>query len=37
IEEEESRALKRINETPAKRAANRKKIDEEVKELKRHL
>nr|GEV71883.1 hypothetical protein [Tanacetum cinerariifolium] len=37
IEEEESRALKRINETPAERAANRQKLDEEVEELKRHL
>nr|GEV87982.1 hypothetical protein [Tanacetum cinerariifolium] len=37
IEEEESRALKRINETPAERAAKRKKLDEEVEELKRHL
>nr|GFA41118.1 hypothetical protein [Tanacetum cinerariifolium] len=35
IEEEESRALKRINETPAEKA--RKKLDEEVEELKRHL
>nr|GEW31637.1 hypothetical protein [Tanacetum cinerariifolium] len=37
IEEEESRALKRINETPAERAAKRKKLDEEVEDLKRHL
>nr|GFB80099.1 hypothetical protein [Tanacetum cinerariifolium] len=37
IDEEESRALKRINETPAERAAKRKKLDEEVEELKRHL
>nr|GEX12578.1 hypothetical protein [Tanacetum cinerariifolium] len=37
IEEEESRALKRINETPAERAAKRQKLDEEVEELKRHL
>nr|GEU34072.1 hypothetical protein [Tanacetum cinerariifolium] len=29
IEEEESRALKRLNETPAKKAAKRKKLDEE--------
>nr|GEZ49911.1 retrotransposon protein, putative, unclassified [Tanacetum cinerariifolium] len=29
IEEEESRALKRLNETPAERAAKRKKLDEE--------
>nr|GEZ61192.1 hypothetical protein [Tanacetum cinerariifolium] len=37
IEEEESRALKRINETPAERVAKRQKIDEDVEELKRHL
>nr|GEW96580.1 hypothetical protein [Tanacetum cinerariifolium] len=29
IEEEESKALKRLNETPAEKAANRKKMDEE--------
>nr|GFA52246.1 hypothetical protein [Tanacetum cinerariifolium] len=37
IEEEESRALKRINKTPVEKAAKRKKLDEEVEELKRHL
>nr|GFB25152.1 hypothetical protein [Tanacetum cinerariifolium] len=37
IDEEESRALKRINETPAKKAAKRQKLDEEVEELKRNL
>nr|GEW78743.1 hypothetical protein [Tanacetum cinerariifolium] len=37
IEEEESRALKRINETPAEKAAKRRKLNEEVEELKRHL
>nr|GEV42500.1 hypothetical protein [Tanacetum cinerariifolium] len=37
IKEEESRALKRINETPVEKAAKRKKLDDEVKELKRHL
>nr|GEV01617.1 hypothetical protein [Tanacetum cinerariifolium] len=37
IEEEESRALNRLNETPAKKAAKRQKLDEEVEELKRHL
>nr|GEU34807.1 reverse transcriptase domain-containing protein [Tanacetum cinerariifolium] len=37
IEEEESRALKRLNETPAEKAAKRRKLDEEVKVLKRHL
>nr|GEV78408.1 hypothetical protein [Tanacetum cinerariifolium] len=36
-EEEESKALKRLNETPAKKAAKRQKLDEEVEELKRHL
>nr|GEW72955.1 reverse transcriptase domain-containing protein [Tanacetum cinerariifolium] len=37
IDEEESRALKRINETLAKKAAKRQKLIEEVEELKRHL
>nr|GEW15584.1 putative ribonuclease H-like domain-containing protein [Tanacetum cinerariifolium] len=37
IDEEESRALKRINETSSEKAAKRKKLDEEVEELKRHL
>nr|GEX48365.1 xylulose kinase-1 [Tanacetum cinerariifolium] len=37
IEEEESRALKKINETPAEKAAKRQKLDKEVEELKRHL
>nr|GEU32693.1 hypothetical protein [Tanacetum cinerariifolium] len=37
IDEEESRALKRINETPAKKAAKRQKLEYEVKKLKRHL
>nr|GEY55159.1 putative reverse transcriptase domain-containing protein [Tanacetum cinerariifolium] len=37
LEQKESRALKRINETPAQRAAKRQKLDEEVEELKRHL
>nr|GEU54405.1 hypothetical protein [Tanacetum cinerariifolium] len=37
IDEEESKALKRINETPAEKAAKRQKLDEEVEELKRHL
>nr|GEW48583.1 hypothetical protein [Tanacetum cinerariifolium] len=35
--EEESRALQRINETPAERAAKRRKLDEEVEDLKRHM
>nr|GEY87742.1 hypothetical protein [Tanacetum cinerariifolium] len=37
IDEEDSRALKRINETPAEKAAKRKKLDEEVEEIKIHL
>nr|GEY13968.1 putative reverse transcriptase domain-containing protein [Tanacetum cinerariifolium] len=37
IEEEESRALKRLNETPAEKVAKRRKLDEEVEVLKRHL
>nr|GEU59880.1 retrovirus-related Pol polyprotein from transposon TNT 1-94 [Tanacetum cinerariifolium] len=37
IKEEESRALKRLNETPVEKAAKRQKLDEEVEELKRHL
>nr|GFB63709.1 hypothetical protein [Tanacetum cinerariifolium] len=37
IEEEDSRALKRLNETPAEKAAKRQKLDKEVEELKRHL
>nr|GEX81645.1 hypothetical protein [Tanacetum cinerariifolium] len=37
INEDESRVLKRINETPAEKAAKRKKLDKEVEELKRHL
>nr|GEU35754.1 hypothetical protein [Tanacetum cinerariifolium] len=37
IEEDENRALKRLNETPVERATKRKKLDEEVEELKRYL
>nr|GEV60866.1 hypothetical protein [Tanacetum cinerariifolium] len=37
IEEDENRALQRLNETPAERAAKRQKLNEEVEELKRHL
>nr|GEW61881.1 hypothetical protein [Tanacetum cinerariifolium] len=37
IKEEESRALKRLNETLAEKEAKRQKLDEEVEELKRHL
>nr|GEX71202.1 xylulose kinase-1 [Tanacetum cinerariifolium] len=34
IEEEENRAIQSINETPAQKAAKRRKLNEEVKELK---
>nr|GEU69074.1 hypothetical protein [Tanacetum cinerariifolium] len=37
MEEEESRALQSINETPAKKAAKRRKLNKEVEDLKRHL
>nr|GEU66227.1 hypothetical protein [Tanacetum cinerariifolium] len=37
IEEDENKALQRLNETPAERAAKRQKLNEEVEELKRHL
>nr|GFA21850.1 hypothetical protein [Tanacetum cinerariifolium] len=37
MEEEENRALQTINETPAEKAAKRRKLNEEVEELKRHL
>nr|GFB82713.1 hypothetical protein [Tanacetum cinerariifolium] len=37
IKEEKSKALKRINKTPAEKAAKRQKLDKEVEELKRHL
>nr|GEX14178.1 hypothetical protein [Tanacetum cinerariifolium] len=37
IDEEESSALKRINETLVEKAAKSQKLDEEVEELKRHL
>nr|GEW65891.1 hypothetical protein [Tanacetum cinerariifolium] len=37
IEEEESRALHSINETPTQKAAKRRKLNEEVEDLKRHL
>nr|GEX65384.1 hypothetical protein [Tanacetum cinerariifolium] len=36
-EEEENIALQKINETPAERATKRRKLDEEVEYLKRHL
>nr|GEU29324.1 retrovirus-related Pol polyprotein from transposon TNT 1-94 [Tanacetum cinerariifolium] len=37
MEEEKSRALKTINETPAQKAAKRRKLNKEVEDLKRHL
>nr|GEY42733.1 hypothetical protein [Tanacetum cinerariifolium] len=37
IEEDENKALQKINETPAEREAKRRKLDEEVEKLKRHL
>nr|GEU92199.1 putative ribonuclease H-like domain-containing protein [Tanacetum cinerariifolium] len=37
MEEEESRALQSINETPAQKAAKRGKLNEKVEDLKRHL
>nr|GEU72722.1 hypothetical protein [Tanacetum cinerariifolium] len=37
IEEEENRALQKINETPAEKATKRRKLDKEVEDLKRHL
>nr|GEU70656.1 putative ribonuclease H-like domain-containing protein [Tanacetum cinerariifolium] len=37
MEEEESRALQSINETPAQKVAKRRKLNEEVEDLKGHL
>nr|GEW10781.1 hypothetical protein [Tanacetum cinerariifolium] len=37
IEEEENRAIQSINETPAQKAAKRRKLNEEVEDLKQHL
>nr|GEX35916.1 hypothetical protein [Tanacetum cinerariifolium] len=37
IEKDENIALQKLNETPAERAAKRRKLDEEVEELRRHL
>nr|GEY30221.1 hypothetical protein [Tanacetum cinerariifolium] len=37
IEEEENRAIESINETPAQKAAKRRKMNEEVEDLKQHL
>nr|GEY55696.1 hypothetical protein [Tanacetum cinerariifolium] len=37
IKEEENRAIESINETPAQKAAKRRKLNDEVEELKQHL
>nr|GEW41069.1 hypothetical protein [Tanacetum cinerariifolium] len=37
IEEDKNRALQKINETQAERAAKKRKLDKELEELKRHL
>nr|GEV10030.1 hypothetical protein [Tanacetum cinerariifolium] len=37
LEEEENRAIESINETPAQKATKMRKLNEEVKDLKRHL
>nr|GEV73473.1 hypothetical protein [Tanacetum cinerariifolium] len=37
IDEEDNRALKRLNESQKEKAAKKQKMDEEVEELKRHL
>nr|GFA19503.1 hypothetical protein [Tanacetum cinerariifolium] len=37
LEEEENRAIESINKTPAQKAAKRRKLNEEVEDLKRHL
>nr|GEU59723.1 reverse transcriptase domain-containing protein [Tanacetum cinerariifolium] len=37
MEEEDSRALKRLSETQKEKAAKKQKLDEEVAELKRHI
>nr|GEV91113.1 retrovirus-related Pol polyprotein from transposon TNT 1-94 [Tanacetum cinerariifolium] len=37
IEEEENRAQESINKTPAQKVAKRRKLDEEVEDLKQHL
>nr|GEW16287.1 hypothetical protein [Tanacetum cinerariifolium] len=37
MEEDENRALQKINETPAERETKRRKLDEEVEDLKIHL
>nr|GEW00618.1 reverse transcriptase domain-containing protein [Tanacetum cinerariifolium] len=37
MEEKENRALQTINETPSQKAAKKRKLNEEVEDLKRHL
>nr|GEW55006.1 hypothetical protein [Tanacetum cinerariifolium] len=37
MDEEESKAIQSINETPAQKAAKRRKLNKEVEDLKRHL
>nr|GEV89741.1 putative ribonuclease H-like domain-containing protein [Tanacetum cinerariifolium] len=37
LEEEENKAIQSINETPAQKAAKRRKLNEEVEDLKQHL
>nr|GEX99198.1 putative ribonuclease H-like domain-containing protein [Tanacetum cinerariifolium] len=37
IEEDENRTLQKLNETPTERSAKKKKLDEDVEELRRHL
>nr|GEZ70841.1 hypothetical protein [Tanacetum cinerariifolium] len=37
LEEEENRAIQSINETPAQKAAKRRKLNKEVEDLKQHL
>nr|GEU62568.1 hypothetical protein [Tanacetum cinerariifolium] len=37
LEEEENRVIQSINKTPAQKAAKRRKLNEEVKDLKQHL
>nr|GFB33193.1 hypothetical protein [Tanacetum cinerariifolium] len=37
LEKEENRAIQSINETPAQKAAKRRKLNEELKDLKKHL
>nr|GEX64402.1 hypothetical protein [Tanacetum cinerariifolium] len=37
IEEEENKAIQSINETPAQKAAKRRKLNKEVEDLKQHL